>query len=125
MPHATSGKHRPERPYGASLWMRWPEFGIYLDANGPMRHWRGQRDEREWPSALKRGGAWMWTVDDRVQTVTFARMVEHVREAGVFESNRALARDLRVDEITVRRAISANQRQWDDVVDDLKRRERW
>lgn len=61
-PHATGGaKKRPTRPYGASLWLRWPEFGIHLDESGAIEHWRGGRDEREWPTLLQRGGEWPWT----------------------------------------------------------------
>lgn len=61
-PHATGGaKHRPTRPYGASLWMRWPEFGIHIGEDGTVTHWRGGRDEREWPTILTRGGEWPWT----------------------------------------------------------------
>lgn len=58
----TPHDERTERPFGASLWKRWPEFGIYLDAVGTLRHWRGSRDEREWPRSLRRGGDWPWTV---------------------------------------------------------------
>ena len=35
------GGNRPERPYGASLWLRWPEFGLYLSQTGTLSHWRG------------------------------------------------------------------------------------
>ena len=53
------------RPIGASLWMRWPEFGYGLD---PTDHastvkftgWRGPRDEREWPDRLERSSPWPW-----------------------------------------------------------------
>ncbi|HVA73121.1 MAG TPA: AAA family ATPase [Acidimicrobiales bacterium] len=55
-PHGTE-----ERPYGASLWRRWPEFGLFLAPTGALRHWRGQRDERDWPTALQRGGEFPWT----------------------------------------------------------------
>lgn len=63
-------KQRPERPYGSSLWLRWPEFGLCLWDNGELRHWRGARDEaREWPKMLVRGGeiagnedGWLWEV---------------------------------------------------------------
>jgi hypothetical protein len=55
---------RPERPYGASLWSRWPEFGIFLAEDGALRHWRGQRDERAWPGKLMRGEMWPWMVAD-------------------------------------------------------------
>lgn len=63
-PYAEGAKaKRPQRPYGASLWSRWPEFGMYLAPDGQLQHWRGQRDERDWPRKLVRGGAWPWTVD--------------------------------------------------------------
>lgn len=54
------GKTRPTRPYGASLWSRWPEFGIYLGADGKLAHWRGQRDQRTWPTTLERSTPWPW-----------------------------------------------------------------
>jgi hypothetical protein len=66
-PHG-EGVHRPVRPIGASLWLRWPEFGYGLrpvpDEPNSMLFvpWRGPRDEREWPTRLVRGGegAWPW-----------------------------------------------------------------
>lgn len=64
-PHAAPGvAHRSVRPIGSSLWLRWPEFGIGLSpAEGTqiiervadVRHWRGARDERQWPSRLEAG----------------------------------------------------------------------
>jgi AAA domain-containing protein len=60
-----NGGGRPRRPYGASAWLRWPEFGIHLGGLGELSHWRGARDpERPWPKILQRGGAWPWTVAD-------------------------------------------------------------
>lgn len=62
-PYADGAKSkRPERPYGASLWSRWPEFGIYLGPEGDLLHWRGQRDERAWPRKVERGQPWPWMV---------------------------------------------------------------
>jgi hypothetical protein len=62
-PYADGSKaKRPRRPYGASLWSRWPEFGIFISPEGDLEHWRGQRDERSWPHGLQRGGEWPWTV---------------------------------------------------------------
>lgn len=78
-PHATGGaKHRPTRPYGASLWLRWPEFGVHIAENGAISHWRGGRDEREWPTLLRRGGEWPWTAacddkDSKWQRIKTAR----------------------------------------------------
>ena len=63
-PYADGAKtKRPERPYGASLWSRWPEFGLHLANDGALRHWRGARDERQWPTKLKRGDEWPWEVE--------------------------------------------------------------
>jgi energy-coupling factor transporter ATP-binding protein EcfA2 len=60
-PHATNSKARPTRPYGASLWLRWPEFGFHIAKDGRLSHWRGPRDERGWPTRLARGrGGWPW-----------------------------------------------------------------
>jgi energy-coupling factor transporter ATP-binding protein EcfA2 len=68
-PHASNGSTRSTRPYGASLWMRWPEFGIYLGKEGGLQHWRGPRDEREWPARLRRGGEWPWTIAPDEHTI--------------------------------------------------------
>lgn len=119
VPHASNGRLRPERPYGASLWMRWPEFGVYLAAEGQVRHWRGQRDEREWPDMLKRGGYWPWSPDASPQDVTFARIMEHVRQPGTITSKRGIAIALNISEPTVRRAIDANRKQWDNLTREL------
>lgn len=63
-PYADGSKSkRPIRPYGASLWSRWPEFGIYLAPDGDIEHWRGPRDERAWPARLRRGEPWPWMPD--------------------------------------------------------------
>lgn len=73
-PYATNDGKRVGRPYGASLWSRWPEFGycIVRDPDDPtdfsLEAWRGPRDEREWPEKLVRGDkdevksgkAWPW-----------------------------------------------------------------
>jgi hypothetical protein len=59
---APSGqKKRPHEPYGWSGWLRWPELGIFMDKDGTLKHWRGAREEREWPEKLERGGHWPWS----------------------------------------------------------------
>jgi AAA domain len=53
--------HDAVRPYGWSGWKRWPEFGLHLHEDGRLEHWRGQREEREWPERLERAdGPWLW-----------------------------------------------------------------
>lgn len=56
------GTRRDLRPFGSSMWLRWPELGIKLvrDANGQdvtVEHWRGARMANSWPDALHRGGS--------------------------------------------------------------------
>lgn len=64
-PHGPTGA-RELRPFGASAWLRWPEFGFGIrpekntDEVAYFQEWRGSRDEREWPLAIRRGGTWPW-----------------------------------------------------------------
>lgn len=73
--HGEQGKNRSVRPAGSSLLLRWPEFGFGIaPAKEPepgqpcrdvvVKHWRGQRDERQWPTHLTWGepGDWPWKV---------------------------------------------------------------
>ena len=45
------------RPYGASIWMRWPEFGLHITDTGQLKHWRGDRDEARLARHLTRVAA--------------------------------------------------------------------
>jgi RecA-family ATPase len=118
-PHAsTPGGKRPQRPYGASLWLRWPEFGIHLSETGALTHWRGPRDERDWPAALQRGGEWPWSPAEP-KVATWALIVEACREAGAPLSLRRLEERLPVSKSTIERAIHANRAEWDRLAEDL------
>lgn len=59
------GKNRELRPYGSSLWLRWPEYGIGLrPAKGKalaLEHWRDDRLTADWPSELRRDSVWCWS----------------------------------------------------------------
>lgn len=114
-PYAAAGGKRPERPYGASLWSRWPEFGLYLAPEGHLRHWRGPRDEREWPAALQRGGEWPWMAITRDRDILWARIVELCREAGDQLSVRDLAKLTGKGTGTVQRAIEEHRNEWDSL----------
>lgn len=119
-PYATPGSRRVDRPYGASLWSRWPEFGLHLGDDGALRHWRGARDERDWPAALKRGGEWPWTVEHDARAVTFARILDETRDAGHELTRRELADIIGGHHTTITRAIDANRAQYDQVIAELK-----
>jgi AAA domain len=73
-PHGT-GETRHMRPFGSSLFLRWPEFGYGIRMAKPepgqkrtrkivdVVPWRGPRDERNWPRQLKWGEPhidWPW-----------------------------------------------------------------
>lgn len=69
--HGEQGRNRSVRPVGSSLLLRWPEFGYGIapaaDANPEgrvtdvfVRRWRGDRDERMWPTRLVWGRGWPW-----------------------------------------------------------------
>lgn len=63
-----SGGQRDLRPFGSAVWSRWSEFGIALapDPTDPelieFKHYRGQREAREWPALCKRGTTWPFEV---------------------------------------------------------------
>jgi 5S rRNA maturation endonuclease (ribonuclease M5) len=56
-----SGASREMRPFGSAVWSRWSEFGIAItpDPTDPnmmeVKHYRGMRDQREWPTLMRRG----------------------------------------------------------------------
>lgn len=70
--HANDGGgNRRVRPIGSSVFLRWPEFGFGLAPFGDaqheehpstveVKHWRGSRDERQWPRLLKHGDDLPW-----------------------------------------------------------------
>lgn len=77
--HATDGRaSRPGRPINSSIWLRWPEFGINLNfsdngATARLDRFRGDRDQREWPTTIGRGtpDTWPWvTLGETVSVAT-------------------------------------------------------
>ena len=71
-PLGTSMTSRDLRPFGSAVWSRWPEFGISLTPDMTsgvpfvydMKHFRGARDEREWPLKIKRGKIFPFEVEE-------------------------------------------------------------
>ena len=67
---------RKMRPYGSSLWLRWPEMGIALEKvegvedEYALERWRGDRVPGDWPSTIRRSKPWpfeaTWMPKDRI-----------------------------------------------------------
>jgi len=85
-----SGGQRDLRPFGSAVWSRWSEFGIALapDPTDPelieFKHYRGQREAREWPALCKRGDTWPFEVVEFSQynsTVKSGRTDEELNKA--------------------------------------------
>jgi replicative DNA helicase len=61
------GGERDLRPRGSAALMGWPEFGLGIRLPKPgtevfeVTRWRGDRDRREFPTGLTKGGDWPWT----------------------------------------------------------------
>ena len=61
------GGERDLRPRGSAALMGWPEMGIGIRLPKPgsdvfeIVRWRGDRDRREIPGGLMKGGDWPWT----------------------------------------------------------------
>jgi len=78
-PLGASMATRELRPFGSAVWSRWPEFGISLtpDPLSPdgytyeLRHFRGARDERMWPSKLRRGKIFPFEMVEQVVSEAF------------------------------------------------------
>ena len=68
-PHGNAVHGRDMRPYGSSVWLRWPEIGLGLQRNSAVPEeeqqrkperletvdWRGAREPRDWPDAIRYG----------------------------------------------------------------------
>jgi hypothetical protein len=88
-PHA-GPTGRSLRPVGSSLFLRWPEFGLGIrpedDGSFTLTRWRGSRDERQWPTKLRRGSEseWPWVaVDQSSEDATRAYWAEVERNGTV------------------------------------------
>jgi hypothetical protein len=69
---AGSDGERNLAPRGSSALMGWPEFGMGLRHTDDPKvvdviKWRGDRDERDWPERMYKGGDWPWTPTARPQ----------------------------------------------------------
>jgi hypothetical protein len=112
-PYPAGRGPRPIRPYGASLWSRWPEFGIFLDGDtGLFEHWRGPRDERAWPEGVKRGGEWPWTAITPEQAELIRKAAKSKARGGESKGPTARDRVLEALEAMTGPATSEQLRSW-------------
>lgn len=111
-PYAMQGQARPHRPYGASLWSRWPEFGFHLEKDGTVTHWRGPRDTRDWPVKFTREGAWPWNPVTDEKTILFGRIVAYTIGCPTIPSLRVLEQALGVAKSTIGRCLADNADKW-------------
>ncbi len=60
-PQADNSGNRHWRPYGSSMWLRWPDIGIGMKPIGEsgngfeLIRWRGDRVPTDWPKFIERG----------------------------------------------------------------------
>lgn len=67
---------RDLRPFGSAVWSRWPEFGLSLQPDPTsvdgyvyeVRHFRGARDQRKWPTKMKRGKIFPFEILEFLET---------------------------------------------------------
>lgn len=77
------GGNRDLRPRGSSALLGWPEFGIGIREDTEDRntlvveHWRGERDEREWPNFILRGGKMPFRADADCYSATDTTWTPH------------------------------------------------
>lgn len=75
-PLGSSMSTRDLRPFGSAVWSRWPEFGLSLQPDPTategyvyeVKHFRGARDRRQFPTKMARGKTFPFEV------LEFARM---------------------------------------------------
>ncbi|WP_207009777.1 AAA family ATPase [Nocardioides aromaticivorans] len=65
------GGTRDLRPRGSSSLLGWPEFGFGMKSIGAegyadLVHWRGAREQRQWPQRFRRGDGFRWVPHDDV-----------------------------------------------------------
>ncbi len=112
-PHSYGGDK--DRPYGASLWKRWPEFGLHLKGNGELTHWRGPRDERDWPSALMHDSPWPWGMKVSAPERDWVIIRAAYAEAAERPSINRIVRDLGIYRSGVQRALEVHADDWKDM----------
>ena len=125
-PHQQSEDKKPtvKRPYGASLFKRWPEFGYFLHWDpesgvGELQRWRqDRRSDRHYPDQLRRGGAWPWTHPTSEKDIIWTP-IQHAAEKyaaenkGKSPSLRILATETGMSKSSLERFLKDEAYRWD------------
>ncbi|MFE6846548.1 AAA family ATPase [Streptomyces sp. NPDC057686] len=111
-PHTYDSRKPVMRPAGTALWTRWPEFGIHLAQDGTLTHWRGPREERDWPAQLWRGGEWPWTAPNGSLAALWDQIVAACLRHGTRLSQRDLADMFCVSVLRVAQVCDAHLDEW-------------
>jgi hypothetical protein len=123
-PAGMNPRNRPKEPYGWSGWMRWPEFGLHLGEDGTLTHWRGMRDERQFPWALKRGGRWPWSPADEAEDTPYVQRWLQIRNvitmAGRRLSVREVADETGIPQTTVYRILQDRASEIDHIYSQIE-----
>lgn len=121
-PKAVAGtRRRPHEPYGWSGWMRWPEFGLWLDGDGSLTPWRGSRDSsRTIPAVLTRGGQWPWTVQHDEIEIRWLQIRVAIVTANKPLTERQIVTVTGLPKTTVHRTIEAKRDAYDALTAELK-----
>lgn len=110
-PHSYAD-HQVNRPYGASLWKRWPEFGLFLKPNGQLKEWRGPRDERDWPAQLMKDDPWPWGLKLSAPDRDWAAISTAYASATERPSIRRMVQDLGLSKKKIERALNEHKTEW-------------
>lgn len=103
---AKSAKNRSKEPFGWSGWMRWPDFGIHIDDQGELTHWRGMRDQRDFPSYLQRGGIWPWMPAMNLNDQRWVQIRDVIKAAGKKLTERELSDAISVPNSSIHRLLA-------------------
>ena len=112
------------RPYGASLWRRWPELGVYLEAGNDgktstLKEWRPARHETpSLPRFLTRGGEWPFNVPEKPDDIRWAQVVSYCQEHLTRPTQKELAEVVGKSVGTVNNLLKEHAEEWEEMFDE-------
>jgi DNA invertase Pin-like site-specific DNA recombinase len=77
-----------------------------------VSHWRGQRDERAWPTAFQRGGKWPWTPVTDENEQRWLSILQARADFGEPMTERDVVDATKMPKTTVHRILARHAREW-------------